>query len=276
VLGSLTQAPGTAAADPNSPVYVRTTTDVRTAALQDTVTFTTDARNYGDTDQPGLILKDDLTEVLDDSTLLADTLTATVDNQPADAPEFDRATRTLTWRGTLRAGTQLRLTYKVKVSRRGNDYALRNSVRANGTSCPTGTSPECSAEVRVAAVNSKMTGGNVQGVRPGQRLDVLVTVDNVGGVDFTRGRGISAVVDLTKVLVDAEYNQDARSVSGPPGTFVYTPGQSLRWSGPLRSKEKSEFTYSVTVKRQPEDGSIRTGMTIDGVRHTAEPRALHS
>ncbi|CAM5471575.1 hypothetical protein GCM10010329_31030 [Streptomyces spiroverticillatus] len=256
---------------------MRTTTDLRTAVGQDTVTFTTDARNYGDTDRPDFVLKDDLTGVVDESTLLADTLTATIDGRPAAAPEFDRAARTLTWRGALRAGTQLRLTYKVRVARRGADYSLRNSVQANGTSCPTGTAPECSAEVRLSAIHLAMLGGRTDNPRPGQRLDVTITVENAGGVDFTRGQGISALVDLTDVLDDADYNQDVRNVSGPPGTFVFTPGKSLRWSGPLRSKEKSVFTYSVTVKRTlTGNGQMTAFFGPTTPLYTAEPRALHS
>ncbi|MBK1787222.1 DUF7933 domain-containing protein [Prauserella cavernicola] len=96
-------------------------------------------------------------------------------------------------------------------------------------------------------------------VEPGETVEYALTVRNTGEFDYTEERPASVSDDLTSVLDDAVYNDDAAASAGPaPGYAEPT----LSWSGPLAVGETVTITYSVTVNDPATgDGSLDNVVT---------------
>ena len=133
-----------------------------------------------------------------------------------------------------------------------------NPVTSQGTSVPvkitttdftkTANSGFTASELAV----TKSVTNTTDATRPARAGDVLkytVVVENKGPGDRTTAVPAWLVDDLTKVLDDATYNNDAIATNS--GATVGTPtlsGNQLRWSGPIPAGDKVEITYTVTVK----------------------------
>ncbi|WP_166375864.1 DUF11 domain-containing protein [Aeromicrobium phragmitis] len=86
---------------------------------------------------------------------------------------------------------------------------------------------------------------------PGDVVTYTVEVTNVGETDYTAEAPATLTDDLSDVLDDAVYNDDA-SVSFSSGSSSASPlveGTTLSWSGPLQAGETATITYSVTLQR---------------------------
>ncbi|WP_341940536.1 hypothetical protein [Microbacterium sp. LWH10-1.2] len=80
--------------------------------------------------------------------------------------------------------------------------------------------------------------------RPGDVVTYTVTATNTGAGAFTPSNPATVFDDLTGVLDDATYNNDA--TSSVPGTIDYVQ-PLLSWSGALASGASVNLTYSVTI-----------------------------
>ena len=84
--------------------------------------------------------------------------------------------------------------------------------------------------------------------RQGDTVTYTVTAENVGNNDYTAADPARVVDDLTDVLDDAVFNDDAAAEVG--GTGVADPDYlepRLTWTGPLASGETVTITYTVTL-----------------------------
>ncbi|MBB1154723.1 DUF11 domain-containing protein [Amycolatopsis sp. DR6-1] len=200
----------------------------------DKVTYTITVTNTGQTPLPGATFTDDLSQVLDD---------AGYNNDAAPAAQVSYTAPKLTWTGDLPVGGSATVTYSVTVKNPDpGDKKLHNVVTSStpGTNCPPGSAdPSCSTttpgkELTVAKTVDKQTAN------PGDKVTYTVKVTNTGQVPLPDA---SFTDDLSQVLDDAGYNNDA---SASAGSTTYTAPR-LTWTGDLPVGASATVTYSVTV-----------------------------
>jgi uncharacterized repeat protein (TIGR01451 family)/LPXTG-motif cell wall-anchored protein len=197
-----------------------------------TVTITNTGQVAYTADAPASFT-DDLSNVLDDATYNDD-----ADNGATYAEPV------LSWSGALGVGESVTVSYSVTANDPDNgDKHLDNTVvtpEGSGGDCPTGsTNLNCTAHVPQQSYTvSKVADSN--SAVPGATVKYTVTVTNTGAVDYTDGAPASFTDDLSNVLDDATYNDDATG-----GAKVN--GNTLSWSGALASGAVKTITYSVTV-----------------------------
>jgi len=215
----------------------------------DVVTYTVSVTNTGrvayTAAQPASFT-DDLSRVLDDATYNGDV-------SAGGAVVGD----TLTWSGPLAVGQTISVTYSVTVNdpSTGN-LELRNVVTpsAPGGECVDG---ECVTVTPVAAYTVAKVADSAD-VALGGVVTYTVNVTNVGEVDYTVATPASFTDDLSGVLDDAVYNDDASN-----GATV--SGDRLTWSGALGVGQTVSVVYSVTVNRPGTgDGFLRNAIIGDG------------
>ena len=161
---------------------VRQISDPPTGSLVEpgqTITFTLIARNSGDVNL-NVLLVDDLTQVLDEAILVADTMAATIDGLPAPAAALLYSR--LVWTGPLPARQALTVVYQVTVGRGARDGDLianavtatgvdPNAPWADGTGDCSNFQPEFDPDLAMPSVVGQRQSGRV--------LSLL------GGVEFT-------------------------------------------------------------------------------------------
>lgn len=197
-----------------------------------TVTITNTGQVDYTADAPAAFT-DDLSSVLDDATY----------NDDAD----NGATYTapvLSWSGALAVGESVTVSYSVTVNDPDNgDKHLDNTVvtpDGSGGDCPAGSmNLDCTAHVPQQSYTVSKVADSDSAV-PGASVKYTVTVTNTGAVDYTDGAPASFTDDLSNVLDDATYNDDATG-----GATV--SNNTLSWSGALASGATKTITYSVTV-----------------------------
>ncbi|KJL30109.1 hypothetical protein RS83_01251 [Microbacterium oxydans] len=217
---------------PMASFTVAKSADATTAMPGDVVEYTVTVTNTGDvdyTDAAPASFTDDLSGVLDDAAY----------NGDASAGASVTGT-TLTWSGELAAGEAIEVTYSVTV----NDPITGDQDLLN-TVVPTAPGGTCDAEGGCATttpVASYTVDKSVDttSTLPGGVVTYTVTVTNTSSVDYTDTAPASVTDDLSGVLDDAVYNDDASS-----GATV--TGSTLTWSGALPAGESLDITYSVTV-----------------------------
>ncbi|MFD6178432.1 hypothetical protein ACFWE7_15480, partial [Isoptericola sp. NPDC060282] len=231
----------------------------------DTVTYTVSATNNGNgdytADDPAVVM-DDLSGVLDDATYNDD---ATSD--VGDDPTFDDPM--LRWSGPLPVGDTVTLTYTVTLTA-GGDRQVRNVAwepenpddpqppacdppTDDGVDPDTGE-PCAPAEFELPALAVTKSVDTTELPTTGGVVTYTVEVENVSGVDYTDTAPASVTDDLSDVLDDATYNDDA--VADPDvGTLSYEEPE-LTWSGPLAAGETVTLTYSVTFTGEGGDAHL--------------------
>jgi fimbrial isopeptide formation D2 family protein/uncharacterized repeat protein (TIGR01451 family) len=203
---------------------------------------------------------------------------------------FAADTKTVSWSDDDLAGVQTAtITYSVKVksaadllkldneTELGTNAKLDNTVVGPaGSNCPPNDptpDPGCSTSTPIALVQYLKTADPADGdVSPGATVTYTVT---------STSRGAAAVDadwtdDLTDVLDEANYNNDAAVTAGPAGTLdtskVNAIPPTLGWSGTLDavggSNPVSTVTYSVTVKPATELANVDPGSLTNGITTT--------
>ncbi|EMD29698.1 internalin [Amycolatopsis azurea DSM 43854] len=220
---------------PVPSLKIRKTATPEEVKTGDTVTYTVTVENVGAAMDPAASFTDDLSGVLDDATYngdaKADTGTVTV---AVVKPS-------LTWTGSLAPGDKATITYSVVVTNKG-DKRLVNVVTGTGSNCEEGSEdPDCRNELPTPALRiTKSTAPAA--AAPGGKVTYTVVVRNTGQAPYP---GASFTDDLTKVLDDATYNQDAKATAG---TVAYTEPK-LTWTGTVAAGASVTVTYSVTVAK---------------------------
>ncbi len=218
---------------PLPSLKIRKTATPEEVKTGDTVTYTVTVENIGEATDPAASFTDDLTGVLDD---------ATYDNDAkADSGTVAFTTPTLTWTGSLAPGAKATVTYTVVVTNKG-DKRLVNVVTGPGSNCEEGSDdPDCRNELPAPALHITKSAAPAAAA-PGGKVTYTVVVRNTGQAPYP---GAAIADDLTAVLDDATYNDDAVA---DIGTVTYTPPR-LTWTGTIAPGAAATITYSVTVAK---------------------------
>ncbi|CCH30118.1 DUF11 domain-containing protein [Actinosynnema sp. NPDC047251] len=226
------------APDLTKKIVVAKTADQTDARPGDKVTYTVTVRNTGTGPASGVSVVDDLTGVLDDATYNNDAVAV----GPSTQPVYDGTAQNLTWTGDIDAGATVTITYSVTVGTPpGGDKTLRNTVTSPDGNCSAG----CSTEVPIALLRLKKASAPAD-PKPGSTITYTVTATNDGTAPWT---GATFTDDLTGVLDDAAYNNDATASSGAVGYDA--AGRKLTWTGDVPAGSTVTVTYSVTVGSPP-------------------------
>ncbi|MBO1741425.1 Ig-like domain-containing protein [Leifsonia sp. TF02-11] len=202
-----------------------------TAAPGDVITYTITVTNTGRaafTAAKPAAFTDDLSSVLDDATYNGDASNGATYSAPK-----------LAWAVALPVGGTITATYSVTVnSPDTGDHELKNTV-VPGTGGECDPAASCSTSDPVAGFTVKKTVDTANAM-PGATVTYTITVTNTGKVDYTTAHPASFTDDLSRVLDDATYNDDATG-----GATYAKP--VLSWSGPLTVGSTTTVSYSVKV-----------------------------
>ncbi|MCX5200195.1 GEVED domain-containing protein [Streptomyces sp. NBC_00237] len=213
------------------------------------VTYTVTVVNDGEGTYPAAAFEDDLTKVLGDADYNADATAS------AGSATYDAAAKKLTWKGDVPAGTPVTVTYSVTVHERPKPGAtgrlLNGIVSSNpGSNCKAGAAnAECGntfgglspdEEGGFPQLDVKKSADHVHAV-PGSEVTYTILITNDGGAAY---ENVTVTDDLSAVLTDADYNDDAASDKG--GKLTYT-APVLTWTGDVPARGKVKVTYSVKV-----------------------------
>jgi uncharacterized repeat protein (TIGR01451 family) len=239
--------PGSTTVQFTNPSYtVQKTVDSTVANPGKAVKYSVTVTNTGNwayddnapqADQRRATFTDDLSDVLDDATY------------NGDASDGATVTgNTLNWTGTLAKGQSRTITYSVTPNRpdTGN-LVLNNAVTPTGSggNCVTGA---CTTSTPVQSLQITKTA-NQTDVIPGSKINYTITVKNTGKTDYTTASPAAFTDDLSKVIDDADYQNDATASAG---TVAYDR-PALSWTGPIASGDTVTIRYSVVVK-DPDTG----------------------
>lgn len=205
----------------------------------ETLTYTVTVVNTGDvafTSADPATFTDDLTAVLDDAVYNGDATGGAIYTEPV-----------LTWSGALGVHATVSITYSVtaRTPATGDLHLVNAVVPGEPGKCL--SAPSCTTDVPVRGYTVAKTA-SVASTTPGGVVTYTVTVTNTGAVGFAEGNPATFSDDLTEVLDDAAYNDDASNGA----TFS---GTTLSWAGQLPVGGSVSVTYSVTVA-DPDGGDM--------------------
>ncbi|MFG3340497.1 collagen-binding domain-containing protein [Glycomyces sp. NPDC048151] len=234
-------------------IDITKTVDDPNASPGETVEYTVDIVNNGQTVLTGGTVTDDLSAVLDDAVFN--------DDADATAGTADYLAPNLTWTGDLDPGEAAKLTYSVTVNDPATgDGVLTNAVTSTitGSNCPPGSpAPECSTSVPLSDIEIAKNASSASTYEPGDTVDYAISVHNPGPADYT---GATVTDDLTGIDDDATYNGDAAASDGGP---VDLTGTVLTWTGDVPAGQTVLITYSVTID-SPDTGDTVLQNTVVG------------
>ncbi|WP_204046441.1 DUF7927 domain-containing protein, partial [Acrocarpospora phusangensis] len=201
------------------------------------INYTLLVENTGQTPYSGAVVRDDLAGLLGDATYNGDAA--------ATVGSVDFASPILTWTGDLPVGGSAVITYSATVRDPdpGNKLVFTTaSSDTVGSTCPPGSgNPACSSTVTVLtpALTIVKTADDDTAVAS-ETVTYTIKVTNSGQTDYAAA---SLADDLTGLLDDAAYNNDAVADSGTVGYSAPT----LTWTGALAVGATATITYTVTV-----------------------------
>ncbi|MFB9926718.1 hypothetical protein ACFORO_07400 [Amycolatopsis halotolerans] len=235
--------PSCSTTTPGKELTIAKSVDKQTANPGDKVTYTVKVTNTGQVPLPDASFTDDLSQVLDDASYNNDA-SASVGSTAYAAPR-------LTWTGDLPVGASATVAYSVTVHNPiSGDHQLRNTVSTPvpGNCEPGSTDPKCSTLTPLPGLTIAKSVDK-QSANPGDKVTYTVKVTNTGQVPLP---GATFTDDLSKVLDDAAYGNDA---SASAGSVSYAAPR-LTWTGDLPIGASATVTYSVTV-HNPAGGDHR-------------------
>ncbi|MEP7089199.1 MAG: putative Ig domain-containing protein, partial [Nocardioidaceae bacterium] len=224
---------------------ISTSTDVSTTTPGSVVTYTVAATNSGQTAYTGATFSDSLTGVLDDATYNGDAT--------ASAGAVAYSGSTLTWTGGLAIGATATVTFTVTVRQPDpGDKSLVSTVSSTtaGNNCRASSSdPRCTSTVSVLLPGLRITSSaDTTSSTPGGVVHYVVTVTNSGQTTY---QNVVVVEDLTALLDDATYNNDAVVSSG---SQVLNANGTASWTLSLAPGASATSTISMTV-HDPDTGN---------------------
>jgi uncharacterized repeat protein (TIGR01451 family)/fimbrial isopeptide formation D2 family protein/LPXTG-motif cell wall-anchored protein len=199
--------------------------------IGDAVKYTVTVRQHGTGPVNRAGFSDDLSKLLDDATWNGDLKAS------AGTATWDPAAGKISWSGDLAVDAVVTVTYSVTVTGAGDmrlDNVLTSDGCADAASC---TTRHLTGDYTVAKTSAPAPGADV---KTGDKITYTVRVAQRGPGAVT---GASAKDDLSKVLDDATWNDDATATSGT----LTRSGNTLSWSGDLAVGAVVTITYTVTV-----------------------------
>jgi uncharacterized repeat protein (TIGR01451 family) len=197
------------------------------------VTYTITVKNVGQTAVTGRFTES-IDGIVDDATYNNDA-----------TPGLTLTGSTLSWQQAMAEGEVVTLTYSVTTIRFGTgDGRLVNPIVA-------GANGQCDGSVGCSNVTTilRYTVSTVASetiAEEGMTINYVVTVRNIGQTEYTTLNPATASVDLTDLLDDAAYIDNADGLT----RF----GSALQWSGALPIADEQIFTYSAKVN-EPDAGN---------------------
>jgi uncharacterized repeat protein (TIGR01451 family) len=273
-------SPTTGSNCPSGGIDTRCTTTVRVSGLLLTQSYAETSTtpgsvihlsatftNTGQTPYTGISVFAGSADVVDDAIPNGD--------QVASSGSLVLTSTGLTWTGDIPVGGVVTVTGTLTVRNPdpGNKVITGTLVSsAPGNNCPSGGSdPRCTATVNVLlpALSFTKTADTATQV-PGGVVNYTVVVHNTGQTPYT---GATATDDLSGVLTDAAYGNDASATSG---TVSYT-APTVTWTGDLAVGASATITYSVTVNDPDNDGKTMINeVTSSEVGSTCPPNSGNS
>ncbi|MFF2354183.1 hypothetical protein ACFVVL_30985 [Kitasatospora sp. NPDC058115] len=205
-----------------------------TVGIGDKVTYTVTVTQKGAGEVKGATINDDLSKVLDDATYNSDIKATTGTAEVKDGK--------LVWTGDLPAGATATLTYSVTVTGHG-DAQLHNVVTTTDDKrghCDTEKGCETDHLYGSYTFNKSSDPASGSTIQVGDKVTYTVTITQHGKATIN---GATITDDLSMVLDDATYNEDAKATTG---TASVKDGK-LVWTGDLPAGATATLTYSVTV-----------------------------
>jgi uncharacterized repeat protein (TIGR01451 family)/fimbrial isopeptide formation D2 family protein len=201
--------------------------------IGDKVTYTVTIIQQGQGAVPGASIQDDLSKVLDDASYNNDV--------KASSGIVSLIGTTLNWDGDLAVGQKVTIIYSATVNGQG-DSKLANVVTTTDHRGRCQTEGGCQTEHPIGSYTFSKVADPKSGstVNVGDKVVYTVTITQHGQAAIP---GAVVQDDLSKVLDDASYNNDAQASSGATSLN----GKALKWTGDLAVGQTVTLTYSVTV-----------------------------
>lgn len=206
------------------------------------ITYTLTGSNTGATTLDPVTIDDDLSEVLNNATIVAGSLQSSI----GDAPVLTGTT--LKWSGTLEVGQNVVLTYKVKVNADADRKAVTLKNLATSTATPPDvpviTPPPGETEHPVPGYTFTKGANPVSGtvVLPGQEITYTLKGTNTGATSLSP---VTIDDDLSEVLNHATLVDG--SLTSSTGSAPVLTGSKLAWTGALEKGQDVVVTYTVKV-----------------------------
>ncbi len=162
------------------------------------------------------------------------------------------------------AGGAVTLTWPVPADARDTRDAgrtflrLRVAATAEGVAAPTGLATTGETEdhavtVTLPRLRLAKTSDATADTRPGDVVRYTVTATNAETTDFTDAYPAAVVDDLTGVLDDGTYGEDA--TADRSGDLGYRAPR-LTWTGPLAAGDSVTISYTVRIGARTGDGTV--------------------
>ncbi|TLM70891.1 DUF11 domain-containing protein [Pseudarthrobacter sp. NamB4] len=215
----------------------------------DTIDYTVTVSQIGEGAVKNASFSDDLTAVLDDATWH--------DNLKFEGGQATYTKPVLKWTGDLSVGQAIKVTYSVTVTGAG-DQTLTNVVTSPG--CV--QTADCTTTHLVGGYTVSKTSDPANGsvVKAGDKITYTVQVHQTGPGSVT---GAVAIDDLSKVLDDATYNDDAAASAGNVG--IDKDARKLTWTGNLAVGEVVTITYSIKTSALGTGDGTLTNVVTPGI-----------
>ena len=224
--------------------------DGATVKPGDLITYTVTATKTGGVDPENITLQDDLSDVLDNSTFVADSIVAEVGSASLTG-------MTLTWDIPLLQGSKT-LTYQVRVNDGAYDVHLRNHVTGSGSgNCPPTPEVEdadCTTDHPTPDWQLTKTSDPAPGatVEPGEQITYTLSATNTSD-------GVVDDAEVTDNLADV---LDNATLTQPLAAGLTLSSTTLTWDVPtLQPGASSNVSYTVTVNANQWDQHLRNVAT---------------